>query len=59
LIEIRQDLIADAVGVAQWSERIVPVLQTALAAPRVHEIIHYPSRTTDAATLAKLRETRT
>jgi len=34
LIEIRQDLIADAAGAAKWSARLTPVLRTALA--RLH-----------------------
>jgi predicted N-formylglutamate amidohydrolase len=34
LIEIRQDLIADAAGAAQWSARLTPILRTALA--RLH-----------------------
>lgn len=31
LIEIRQDLIADAAGIAKWSARLVPILRAALA----------------------------
>jgi len=58
LIEIRQDLIADAAGVAEWASRLTPLLQQALAAPGVQEIKHYPSRAADAATLARLRETQ-
>jgi predicted N-formylglutamate amidohydrolase len=58
LIEIRQDLIADAAGVAEWALRLTPLLQQALAAPGVQEIKYYPSRAADAATLARLRETQ-
>ncbi len=58
LIEIRQDLIADAAGIAEWAARLAPLLQAALAAPNVKEIKHYPSRAADAATLARLRETQ-
>jgi predicted N-formylglutamate amidohydrolase len=58
LIEIRQDLIADAAGVAEWAARLAQLLQAALAAPNAKEIKHYPSRAADAATLARLRETQ-
>lgn len=58
LIEIRQDLIADAAGVTEWAARLAPLLQQALAAPNVKEIKYYPSRAADAATLARLRETQ-
>jgi predicted N-formylglutamate amidohydrolase len=58
LIEVRQDLIATAEGVAQWAARLAPVLADCLAAPDVHVIRHYPSRAATAATLARLRETR-
>jgi len=58
LIEIRQDLIADAAGIAEWAARLAPLLQQALAAPSVKEIKYYPSRAADAATLARLRETQ-
>jgi predicted N-formylglutamate amidohydrolase len=34
LIEIRQDLIADAAGAAKWSARLIPILRTALT--RLH-----------------------
>lgn len=56
LIEIRQDLIAHEAGVAEWSARLAPLLNDALAQPGVHEIKHYPSRAAHDATLAKLRE---
>jgi len=58
LIEIRQDLIADAAGVTGWAARLAPLLQQALVAPNVKEIKYYPSRAADAATLARLRETQ-
>jgi predicted N-formylglutamate amidohydrolase len=57
LIEVRQDLIADAAGVSEWTQRLSSVLQNALAAPEAHEVKFYQSRAADAATLAKLRET--
>ena len=57
LIEVRQDLIAGEGGVAEWAARLAPLLQDALGAPHVREIIRYPSRAANAATLAKLRET--
>jgi predicted N-formylglutamate amidohydrolase len=57
LVEIRQDLIADAAGIAEWAARLAPLLQNALATPGVQEIKSYPSRAADAATLATLRET--
>lgn len=56
LIEIRQDLIADDTGVKDWSARLAPILQEALATPGVHEIKHYPSRAAPAAALNTLRE---
>ena len=59
LIEIRQDLIADDAGVAEWTTRLTPVLRHALAPPSAHEIKHYPSRAASAAQLAKLRESMT
>jgi predicted N-formylglutamate amidohydrolase len=58
LIEIRQDLIADAAGVAEWAAHLAQLLQNALATPGVQEIKSYPSRAADAATLARLRETQ-
>jgi predicted N-formylglutamate amidohydrolase len=59
LIEIRQDLIADAAGVAQWTAHLAPLLKEALSRPNVHEISYYPSRAANIATLAKLREQMT
>ncbi|MEM9734879.1 MAG: N-formylglutamate amidohydrolase [Pseudomonadota bacterium] len=44
LIEIRQDLIADEPGVAQWVERLAPLLETALARPNLRERRRYGSR---------------
>ncbi len=58
LIEVRQDLIATRDGVAQWADRLAPVLAQCLAAPDVHVIRHYPSRAASPAALAKLREKR-
>jgi len=56
LIEVRQDLIATPEGVAEWTERLAPVLAQCLAAPDVHIIRHHPSRAASPATLDMLRE---
>lgn len=45
LIEIRQDLIADAAGVAEWAGRLAPILETINAMPEIHQVRHYGSRT--------------
>ena len=45
LIEIRQDLIADASGAAAWAERLAPILDAINAQPDMHEVKHYGSRT--------------
>ncbi len=59
LIEVRQDLIADEAGIAEWTTRLTPVLRHALASPSAHEITYYPSRAASPAQLAKLRESLT
>src|SRR5690606_26760846 len=45
LIEIRQDLIADDEGVAQWAARLAPILDALNARPDMHEVKHCGSRT--------------
>jgi len=45
LLEVRQDLIADAEGVNSWIERLVPILEEANRRDDMHEIINYGSRT--------------
>ena len=45
LIEVRQDLIGDDIGVAEWDERLGPILAALNARPDLHEIRRYPSRT--------------
>jgi predicted N-formylglutamate amidohydrolase len=45
LIEIRQDLIADARGVAAWAERIEAILRQLAEASQLHEIRHHGSLT--------------
>ena len=45
LIEVRQDLIGDDSGVAEWDERLGPILVNLNARPELHEIRRYPSRT--------------
>ena len=45
LIEVRQDLIGDDGGVAEWDVRLGPVLENLNARPELHEIRRYPSRT--------------
>lgn len=49
LIEVRQDLIAEAIGVAAWTERLGLVLTEALAAPDLDIVKHYGSRADGAA----------
>jgi len=45
LIELRQDLIADEAGVAEWAERLAAILDDLNRLPALHEIRHYGSRT--------------
>ncbi|MBP1859058.1 N-formylglutamate amidohydrolase [Rhizobium herbae] len=45
LIEVRQDLIGDDSGVAEWDKRLGPILANLNARPELHEIRRYPSRT--------------
>jgi predicted N-formylglutamate amidohydrolase len=45
LIEIRQDLIADDEGAAQWAARLAPILDGLNARPDMHEDGRYGSRT--------------
>lgn len=45
LIEIRQDLIADAAGAVAWAGRLAPILDAINAAPDIHEARRYGSRT--------------
>ncbi len=49
LIEVRQDLLGDDEGVFQWVNRLAPLLEEANAAPHMHEIRHYGSRTDGTA----------
>lgn len=45
LIEIRQDLIAQAPGQAEWAARLQHYLEAALVRAEMHEIRHFGSRT--------------
>lgn len=45
LLEVRQDLIADAKGVDEWVKRITKTLEPAMAEQQMHEVIHKGSRT--------------
>lgn len=45
LLEIRQDLIGNAEGVAEWAERIEPIFRTLDADAALHETKNFPSRT--------------
>ncbi|MBO6539693.1 MAG: N-formylglutamate amidohydrolase [Rhizobiaceae bacterium] len=45
LIEIRQDLIADAAGAGEWAERLAPMLDELNRRPDIHEYRQYGSRT--------------
>jgi predicted N-formylglutamate amidohydrolase len=45
LVEIRQDLIADAAGEAAWADRLARVLRPILADPELHAVKHFGTRT--------------
>ncbi len=45
LIEVRQDLIADEAGVAEWENRLAPIFSALNARPELHEVERHPSRT--------------
>ena len=45
LIEVRQDLIADAEGVREWAERLAPIFRDLNARPGMHDVVHHGSRT--------------
>ena len=46
LIEVRQDLIADAEGVDAWADRLAPIVSDLLSSvPDLHELMEYGSRT--------------
>ncbi|MCO5064659.1 MAG: N-formylglutamate amidohydrolase [Rhizobiaceae bacterium] len=45
LIEVRQDLIADANGVGSWAARLHPIIEELNRRPDMHEVKQYGSRT--------------
>jgi predicted N-formylglutamate amidohydrolase len=45
LVEIRQDLVADAAGEAAWAERLAGLLRPILADPELHAVKHHGTRT--------------
>ncbi|TPW26666.1 N-formylglutamate amidohydrolase [Pararhizobium mangrovi] len=45
LIEVRQDLIADNAGVAEWADRLCPLLESLNARPEMHRREYHGSRT--------------
>ena len=45
LLEVRQDLIADAAGVAEWADRLAPIFAAMNAEDSLHEARIFPSRT--------------
>ncbi|WEX76990.1 N-formylglutamate amidohydrolase [Sinorhizobium numidicum] len=45
LIEVRQDLIADAAGVDAWARRLAPIFAELNALPELHVYHRHPSRT--------------
>ena len=45
LVELRQDLIADETGQAEWAERLARELKPILGDPAVHRIEMHPTRT--------------
>lgn len=44
LIEVRQDLIADADGVESWAQRLAPIIEEINAMPDMHLVKQYGSR---------------
>jgi predicted N-formylglutamate amidohydrolase len=45
LLEVRQDLIGDDAGIAEWAERLAPIFAAMNADPALHEYKVFPSRT--------------
>ena len=45
LIEIRQDLIADADGAAEWAARLAPIVEDINRRPDIHQVKRFGSRT--------------
>lgn len=45
LMEVRQDLIGDVAGIADWAERLAPIFAALNADPALHEYKIHPSRT--------------
>jgi len=45
LVEIRQDLIADAAGAHEWARRLAPMVDAINARPDIHEVRRMGSRT--------------
>lgn len=45
LLEVRQDLIGDEAGIADWAARLAPVFEAMNADPALHEYHVHPSRT--------------
>lgn len=45
LIEIRQDLIGDEKGAADWAERLTPIVDAINRRPDIHEVKQFGSRT--------------
>lgn len=45
LLEVRQDLIGDDTGIAEWAERLAPIFARMNADPALHEQQIFPSRT--------------
>ena len=43
LIEVRQDLIADAAGQSEWAERLAPILDTIARDPELHAVRYHES----------------
>jgi predicted N-formylglutamate amidohydrolase len=45
LVEVRQDLVADAADEAAWAERLARILSPVLAEPELHAVKHFGTRT--------------
>ena len=53
LLEVRQDLIADAAGVAAWTDRLAPILVRLAEDQRMHQVEMHGSRTGPVVTTGR------
>jgi predicted N-formylglutamate amidohydrolase len=45
LVEVRQDLVGDGEGVAEWADRLAPILAVCAADPEIRSVEYWGSRT--------------